>query len=325
LFNLPALAAIPLAAGVYLAPFLLSDQPSACADGLGMVYRENIRRFFNSVNHRGPVYLYLYALVELFAPWALLLPAALVLAHRRGGDRFALSYFWSVFLFFTLSSSRRSYYLLPIVPAAALLVARLLACSPAEWTAPVRRLVPAAGVLLALAVLAAPLGFLWSSWWNLPPLPCPEVFACAWGLSALAVVFLWTGRIATAWGWVASLAAAYVFLFAGPAADTYRTQKGFAGEVRGLLGERADGLALYHTNEIVYYLDPGGPLPEFRQPELLRQAVRDRGLRYVILRQRHRQAVGAGARELARERAHPWESEALAGNKLLLLEVCSGD
>ena len=59
------------------------------------------------------------------APWSALLPAALVETHslRRANaeparsDRFALVYFWATFIFFTLSGSRRSYYILPILPA----------------------------------------------------------------------------------------------------------------------------------------------------------------------------------------------------------------
>ena len=63
-----------------------------------------------------------------------LLPAALVHAHfgsnkQRQGRLFALAYFWATFLFFTLSASRRSYYLLPILPAGALLIAQMLAAN----------------------------------------------------------------------------------------------------------------------------------------------------------------------------------------------------
>ena len=68
------------------------------------------------------------------APWSMLLPAALVQAHRdrrhglepRRSDRFILIFFWATFAFFTASGSRRGYYLLPILRAAAMLVARIL-------------------------------------------------------------------------------------------------------------------------------------------------------------------------------------------------------
>ena len=56
LLNRWSLAAIPLGALVYLAPFLLSIAAGGSTDGLEMVYRENIRRFFDPVNHRAPIY-----------------------------------------------------------------------------------------------------------------------------------------------------------------------------------------------------------------------------------------------------------------------------
>jgi 4-amino-4-deoxy-L-arabinose transferase-like glycosyltransferase len=129
LLNRWSLLAIPLGATVFFTPFLLSILTNDSADGLNMVYRENIRRFFDPVNHRGPIYLYAYVIFGLAAPWSLVLPAALVYTGDKGskGRAFALAYFWIVFIFFTLSASRRSYYLLPILPAAAMLIARMLA------------------------------------------------------------------------------------------------------------------------------------------------------------------------------------------------------
>jgi 4-amino-4-deoxy-L-arabinose transferase-like glycosyltransferase len=133
LLNRTTLVAAPLAVAIYTCPFLMSQRPGGATEGLAMVYRENVRRFFDPVNHRGPVYLYAVVIFALFAPWSLLLPTAIMRAHRRmsvsrpRGNRFALSFFWVVFLFFTLSSSRRSYYLLPVLPAASLLVAAAVA------------------------------------------------------------------------------------------------------------------------------------------------------------------------------------------------------
>ena len=146
LASLPSLIAIPLAALVYLAPFLLSVVTTGSTEGLEMVYRENIRRFFDPVNHRGPIYLYGYVIFLLLAPWSLLLPAALAQAHgsadkQSRGRAFALAYFWGTFLFFTLSSSRRSYYLLPILPAAAFLMQLLRSPNPVDH--PTEGLTPA--------------------------------------------------------------------------------------------------------------------------------------------------------------------------------------
>jgi 4-amino-4-deoxy-L-arabinose transferase-like glycosyltransferase len=81
LFNRWSLGAVPLGVLVYLGPFLLSMAAGGSTEGLEMVYRENLRRFFDPVNHRGPIYLYGYVIFLLLAPWSLLVPAALVHAH----------------------------------------------------------------------------------------------------------------------------------------------------------------------------------------------------------------------------------------------------
>jgi 4-amino-4-deoxy-L-arabinose transferase-like glycosyltransferase len=147
-----------LAAVVYFTPFLLAANRSIADDGLGMVFRENVQRFFAPHNHRGPVYLYAYVIFALAAPWSLLLPAALVQARGNSlpGRRFMLVFFWATFAFFTLSASRRSYYLLPILPAVALLVAHLLSLRREQLTRWARMLCPryAGAVVCVAAVLA---------------------------------------------------------------------------------------------------------------------------------------------------------------------------
>src|SRR5262245_12447965 len=93
-----------IAVVVYFTPFLLAVNRSVAGDGLGMVFRENLQRFFAPHNHRGPVYLYAYVIFVLAAPWSLLLPAALVQTHRAGnsGQRFMQVFFWATFAFFKI-------------------------------------------------------------------------------------------------------------------------------------------------------------------------------------------------------------------------------
>ena len=72
---------------------------------------------------------------------------------RRRGHRFTLVFFWATFIFFTLSGSRRSYYILPILPPAAMLVARLLT-TPFEALSPLgRRLLWLGYAVIAIAVI----------------------------------------------------------------------------------------------------------------------------------------------------------------------------
>src|SRR5260370_28728210 len=146
----------------------------------------------------------MYVIFGLFAPWSALLPAALV--HRSKDESttartFAIAFFWGTFIFFTLSASRRSYYLLPILPAASILVARLLSTQ--------------------------------------------------------------TPRLTAALGGIAIMAMGCFYLIAQPATESYRWQRPFAEQVRGAIGDDADGLALFHTRDLVYYLNSPRDLTEF--------------------------------------------------------------
>jgi 4-amino-4-deoxy-L-arabinose transferase-like glycosyltransferase len=102
-------------------------------------------RAVDPFDHQEPWSFYLWNQFELLAPWSLLLPAALWHAVRRAkaaaapGERwwrpasegarralFPLVAYGAILLMFSLSRSRRTYYLLPIAPFAALLVAGLV-------------------------------------------------------------------------------------------------------------------------------------------------------------------------------------------------------
>jgi 4-amino-4-deoxy-L-arabinose transferase-like glycosyltransferase len=96
-----------------------------------MVWRENVLRFFGLHDHPGSFSTYFVNVFYLAAPWSLLLPAAVAhsvqVARRRVSQiPEVLILFGAIFLFFSLSGSKRGYYLLPILPFVAILVANLL-------------------------------------------------------------------------------------------------------------------------------------------------------------------------------------------------------
>ncbi len=135
----PALfAALIPATLVYLLPFWLSSHFGGEAygeNGLYLVYKENFLRYFQPFDHVGPIYTYFIYLPLYLMPWTLFfLPALLTLPRRW--KSLSLDAKWNVlsllflFVFFTASGSRRSYYVLPIVPFAILVTADWIAsCS----------------------------------------------------------------------------------------------------------------------------------------------------------------------------------------------------
>jgi len=102
----------------------------------GEVYREAIlwgqtaNRLVQSFAHAHPLWWYLPWLAVLFAPW-ILLPWCWTAVRRAGiskdeGLRFCLIWLVAVFLLMSLVSGKQIKYLLPLVPAFALLLARVL-------------------------------------------------------------------------------------------------------------------------------------------------------------------------------------------------------
>ena len=187
----------PLGAAVYYVP-LHSRARTGSEKGLRWSIAKR-RAFFHPFVHRGPISLLLRDLAMM--PWSAFLPAALAEAHRKPdagpqgdadrevaasrGHRFALVYFWATFIFFTLSGSRRSYYLLPILPAAALLVARTLATPTAALSLLARRMLSIGYAVIAIAVAGGAIVMLPPGWImsgamaTLPPAPdrAPMQFA----------------------------------------------------------------------------------------------------------------------------------------------------
>ena len=327
------LLAAPLAVAVFLAPFAVSIVRTGSDEGLGMVWRENIRRFFDAHNHRGPIYLYAYVIVGLLAPWSLMLPAALVRAHqtRDRGDRFALAFFWAIFVFFTLSSSRRSYYLVPILPAAALLVARAVLAEATELSATARRLRTLGYILTASVAVAAggaavlPVSALGSEWDEFAGLPQPRLFLAGWAVvvasvAAAAVRFTPT-RVGVSLGAIAIWAMSYCYLAAMPDLEPYRTTRPFLERVREATTDGPADVALYRTRDAVWYLNPGAALLECESAADLATRLEAGTTRWGLLKKQDFDSVSGRTRAVLREPSHPWDGPDARGKKLVLVEL----
>lgn len=116
---------------VYVLPFIVSTYVTVDGyrqNGLYEVYRENIVRYFQPYDHKGPIYTYFIYLPVYLLPWTFFFIPALVALKQRwkmmSNDAKWMA--WAtlfLFLFFTLSGSRRSYYILPMIPYAILFTA----------------------------------------------------------------------------------------------------------------------------------------------------------------------------------------------------------
>ncbi|NEO35953.1 MAG: glycosyltransferase family 39 protein [Moorea sp. SIOASIH] len=115
----------------------------------------NIQRFTRTVNrHAGPWYFYFPVVLVAFAPWSSYLPFAIARLkfwrrlRWRNSPRsthlglFALFWFVGIFGFFTIAATKLPSYVLPLIPAAAILLAllwsdQLTHTRTLSWSAPV--------------------------------------------------------------------------------------------------------------------------------------------------------------------------------------------
>lgn len=342
-FNWKTPVAILVAGLLYFLPFKISQTGSHSDAGLYMVFRENVVRFFEPFDHRGPIYLYLYVIFGLMAPWSVFIPAALLQMHRKassalsqtlaGADLFALVYFWGTLAFFTISRSRRTYYLLPIAPSAALVVARLL-CERAEnlW-APARRLMKLGYGVLAAMVIGFGIGFLIPASMRpgpfslLPPSPARLIFLAGWLICLGTVWYVWRGadtrRIAVSTAAIAYLAMFFLFIVAMPQAEAYRFERSFARAVRAHVDSNPAQLAFFRIwgPGLVYYLSMPHPIPVFNSTEQVAGFAHSRGGAWVITRAKDAANLGLDSQIRAGEPEVPWDSPSEKGSRYVLLRV----
>jgi hypothetical protein len=242
-----------------------------------------------------------------------------------------LVYFWATFIFFTLSGSRRSYYILPILPAAAMLVARTLAY-PGELRSMIaRRLLTLGYAIVAFAaiggiVLLIPAwAILPSPYDALPDLPAKPAFIVLWILSVAAVIYtirkFSAYRVAISMAAIAYLVMTYIYIFAMPAAEAYRGEKPFGYAVLNRIGGATDHLVLFKTEGPLFYLNPPKPLPEFDKKQDLQDSIAKGDAKWMIVRRRDMPKLDTPTTVELSEQSYPWENDYNFRNKVVLVRI----
>jgi 4-amino-4-deoxy-L-arabinose transferase-like glycosyltransferase len=171
---LPARLRLGPGLAIFLVLVLAWYGPAVFRYGSGYFYEtlvhQHMVRYARTWSHAAPWYYYFGEFPSGFFPWVLFLPGAFVLAWRSGRDRppsglrpalFPLAWFAAGFVLFSLSSGKRGAYLLPLYPAAALLVGRLWdraleAGARERWVGVPLALLSGAGALIALGLALVP-------------------------------------------------------------------------------------------------------------------------------------------------------------------------
>ena len=140
---------------VYLLPFILSaitDMPVAWSIpksfdslkmpewaqpyrkqlcGLYLVWKENVLRAFEPFDHQEPFFAYFLHLPRILLPWTPVFLLAIVSFFKNwknldSKNRWVLEAIIIIFILFSLSGSKRWYYILPIIPFCAILTASFI-------------------------------------------------------------------------------------------------------------------------------------------------------------------------------------------------------
>ena len=96
------------------------------------LFKHSLNRYAGGWSHVRPFYYYFYNFPAQFLPWTIFLPGAVVYGFSRENSTkrkpFLLLFAWFavIFLFFSLSKGKRELYLLPLYPAASLMVGKIL-------------------------------------------------------------------------------------------------------------------------------------------------------------------------------------------------------
>jgi 4-amino-4-deoxy-L-arabinose transferase-like glycosyltransferase len=335
--------ALGIGLAVYLCPFAyaaLTRPADYSSGGLTLVFQENILRFFEPIDHKGPIYLYVYQLPVLLLPWTPLfvLAVAGIVKARRGLDGHTRWLLWAialVFLFFTLSGSRRSYYIMPIVPLCALLMAVFVMemrqpqlKDLQRWGLDIQRILLIALVAFELAmplilvILSRQIGFAMTVSLGAASL--------AIGLAALlaAVVYKTRGRLRLSGGDdppIQPLIATAAVLLGGyfcwqqGILEVNRTERLFAEQVKDQSAQLPpERIAMFPKSNanILFYLGTRDPVRVLASPDQVEGFLAGGQHGIVITRNRDTAALPAkivSALELCRpvrQETQPWESEA---------------
>jgi len=261
------------------------------------LFHQTIDRYAEGWSHVRPFYYYFLNFPVDFLPWMVFLPAAFVSLYRkRQGEKrreFLLLMVWFVviFLFFSLSKGKRELYLLPLYPAASLMVGKVwcdFITTPMEhfkqeWiTAPLHGLMAFA----LLGGLAIPLVL----WIKLPSYLAYGVpVALMFVVGAIALFFICRQR---RYGVVFFLLVAivtsgffYVFRVVFPLVNPYKSARYLSQEIV-LQMKPGDKLAFYGDfNGAPYHFYTGiVPVPVLQKREDLYQFLRSSERVFCLLR-----------------------------------------
>ena len=284
--------------------FLLVTAPWFVAVGLqtegqwisDFFWTHHVQRYLSGLGHKRPFYYYLINFPADFLPWTpfLVLAAFVTWQVRRMPLRpasFSLAtWFFVIFVFFSLSDTKRGLYLLPLYSPAAIWVAHaLIEFEKGERRRP-RVLTVISGLcfgMLGLTALSLPIVVNWIR---------PEMLLGSVALALVIVVgslfahrAFKTNLLSSGSLWLVAIVFGGVLsngLWVFPVINQYKSPRIFAMEVKQQVSQ-ADPLYIYadRMNDFNFYLERE-VIPVLSRPEDLARLETQGGLVYLLIRDR---------------------------------------
>ena len=253
--------------------------------------------------HANPWYFYFPGLFVSMIPWSFFLPVGLFFSYRRRHELphlFVLVWFVSIFAFFSLASAKLETYLLPLLPAGALLVAVPWSEVIARPRRALRRVFAVAATAVAVAGSAGLLYCLAA-----PPLELDEKYgvelALVIGVASILAVgtgltawFAWRRRPGVSFVALAGTFAAlivFVILAIAPRVSPYRSTRTLARSLDAVLPAGED-LVFYRRvrDSALFYTDRQATV--LRQPEELLEHLGSDRSAFCLLAERDLERLG---------------------------------
>lgn len=347
--NLSHLGALGLCALLYFLPFIVAiKMPLANGyhaidiqlNGLELVYRENILRYFKPFDHEGNLLTYIYALPHILMLWSPLFCAAIYVGLTKikrttGYSRWLIESIVLIFIFFTASGSRRWYYILPITPFCALLIAEFLLD---EGSQTLKKycflLIKNAFAIISVLFLASPLLWKFIQHYQFVPPPaliystfiigllgCLIIFINRWKPAAFSTLIGTDNQIAVLIAVSAVLLGGW-FCVQQPSLEVLRTRRNFAQQLKEMVSAPENIVFYEHAPpSVVFYLNFAKPIQILTADHLV-SAIQNNGKLIIIAEETHSLALKSALlcqyqiRPLAEETNYPWEKD--RSNKRLI-------
>jgi 4-amino-4-deoxy-L-arabinose transferase-like glycosyltransferase len=260
------------------------------------IYVHHIQRYTDGVGHRQPFYYYFTTLPVDFLPWTVFaIPAMFAYFPYRRIIRRPIPLFFSlcflvVFVFFSISYSKRDLYLLPLLPAVALLVgnyiddlseSRLPESTPYRW---VSQLFFGA---VAIVGLAAPI-VAWvlrrESFW----ISLPTAMVLAVG-GILTVVFIRKARplkVVTAVTLLMTLITVSISIQILPYVNQFKSRRPFSLQIKKIVPATAPLYIYADTMNDFNFYTQRKVIPVLSSPAEVANALNQSGNSYLLIKER---------------------------------------